>query len=106
VFEYNYKVVIDDSVVNLTLSEPFQFVDLAFDPQWTAQEELDKNKIHSIDMSFEVTAFVLEGKDVLPPNEIIVESFYNNEDIQSLYDEDKNTDDYVDRRVTITPGNV
>lgn len=106
VFNYEYIVRINDTNYTVTLSEPFEFVDLSFDPQWTAQEELDKNKIHSIDMSFEITAFILEGKDVLPPNEIIVESFYNNEDIEQLYDDGEDTDNYVDRRVTIVPGNV
>lgn len=56
---YNY--VINNET--LSLKAPFEFTNLELDPQWTAAEELERGKIHSIDLSFEVDAFLFESID-------------------------------------------
>jgi len=43
------------------LKAPFYPINLSLDPQWTAQDELDKGNIHSIDLSFEMDAFLIEN---------------------------------------------
>ena len=96
VFSENYKdLIVDYSYIlkdsdgaeqTLNLQAPFTFTNLEFDPQWEAADELDRGKIHSIDMSFEVDAFLFEGRGVVPVNEVIVELFYNNGVIEGTPD--------------------
>lgn len=54
---YTYTISGED----VSFKAPFIQSNLSLDPQWTAQDELDKGNIHSIDLSFEMDAFLIEN---------------------------------------------
>ena len=75
---YDYIIQSHGKNTTYTFSAPIQFVNLVFDPRWEAQQEIEQGKIHTIDFSFEISAFLFTGKNVILPTEVEVDLFYQN----------------------------
>jgi hypothetical protein len=77
VFEKVYSEVYRDILIDysyvingktFTFQAPLAFSNLSLDPQWEEQSEIDKGNIHSIDLSFEINAFLFKGMRNLGSN--------------------------------------
>jgi hypothetical protein len=97
--DYNY-IIRSAAGVDTTyqMKATFEFTSLEMDPQWENSADLEKGKIHSVDLSFVIGAFVFQGKNVVPVDEVIMEMFYNNQPYEDTSIPDDAT---MDKTVTI-----
>jgi hypothetical protein len=82
----NYNYIFsktDGSLITYQMQAPIEFLGIELDPNWEAAQDIEKGKLHSIDLSFVISGFHFSGQGVVPVNEIIIENFYNNQPYDS-----------------------
>jgi hypothetical protein len=94
IFEYNYTI----NGVEYCFEGSFEFTNLELDPEFNEDEELQKEKLHSVDLSFQIKAFTFSGLGVQLADSAQLEMFYSN---ANLDDEDNLPP--PDRTSTIPP---
>ena len=81
-FNYSYNIGGEEETFEGRLS----FTNLEMDPQWNEEDELQKARLHSVDLGFQVQAYNMYGQDVIPLEGIILEAYSNGQFITETLD--------------------
>lgn len=76
-YTFSYEYIINGETCIFTGS--LEFLNLELDPEFDEGDELQRAKLHSVDLSFQIKAFTFSGQGVQLADGAILEMFYNGE---------------------------